>query len=126
MEDHSFAYSRPVRIIGLILSFAALSFWTWISSLWVEGVLDYPLRRAGENDDYPPLHTFKFYTNCAWELGSYFLLTSYLWLIPFVVTMIGLCFGLNVQSYLKRTCLILSSLIAPIIVSSIYWIFIVY
>lgn len=126
MEDHSLAYSRPVRIIILILYLAAISFWVYTSFAFVSVILDYPLRRAGENSQYPPLHTFGFFRNYAWLFSKALFQTSHVWLIPFVVTMMGLCFGPKIQSYLKRTFIILTALLAPIIVSAIYWIFIVY
>jgi hypothetical protein len=126
MEDSSLAYSRPARVIVLIFSIAALSFWAEVSSVSVSVLLNYPLRRAGENNQYPPLHTFQFFWSCAWVLTKALLQTSHVWLLALVVTIAGLCFGLNVHSHLARTTIVITALLGPIIVAAIYWIFIVY
>ena len=120
------ACRRAARVAAVFFAAILLFAWAWLCDAWVDGLLDYPLRRADENADYPPLHTLPFYWKCIRELGSYFLFTSWIWLIPFSIALISLFFGLGIRSNRWRFVISLTALLGPIIAHAVYWMFIVY
>ncbi len=92
-----------------VIMIAVFVGWCWLSWGVSSIALDYPLRRAGESADYPPLGTLAFYVGCAKAL----LAAHYLILIPGIP--IGLAFAtifgnFGIKSWHAR-CLIISAVL---------------
>lgn len=99
------------KATSVLLALGLLGCWIYLSRDFAFLALDYPLRRAGESDEYPALGTGAFYIGCASALLS----TSVTMLIVFsvplalVILMLVKSFGLKSRFllYLATTMVLL-------------------
>ena len=89
---------------------------TWVA-------LDYPLRRAGEGDTHPALGSLAFYLGCVRELLVTLSITSYMWVILFILALCAVFVGFGVTSWRSRIFVSLVILILPITAFSLHAIY---
>ncbi len=103
-----------LKVIIIVLRVAAaialLCTWVCIAKTFCQLALDYPLRRAGDNDEFPPLGTLPFYIGCAQALLG----KNLLFIILFAVILAFIIKGCGVVSWRSRFLLSMMVLSLPI------------
>ena len=112
--------STLTKIVCGLTGILLVGVWCWFSHALTEVALDYPLRRAGENEIYPALGTLPFYGGCMRALLQVMMASSFVWVIPFVITLLLLFKAFAVTSWWSRCLLFLTPLILPPLACAAY------
>lgn len=107
--------SAVARVVCALLAIALLALWCWFSFGMSSLALDYPLRRAGENAEYPAFGTFAFFLGCGRALARVFTATSYIWLLPMGLALFLMFRGFALHSLRSRLLSSFAILTLPII-----------
>jgi membrane protease YdiL (CAAX protease family) len=128
MKNFGAGYSREARVSAVVFAVVLLVGWILLCYPIVDVILDYPLRRAGESDDYPPLYSLAFYWKCFSRLLMIPVILLYrpYWLGGLAVSIISLCFGLKIRSNYWRAGVAIVVIFGPIFAHALYRIFIIY
>ena len=122
-NDHRMSDSVGVRVLCSAVSVALFGVWFWLSRAFSSLSLDYPLRRAGENADYPALGTTEFYIGCLSALAEDVLFSMWLWAIPMALAL-GLAFrGFRITIWRWRLVLAVSVITLPSLLCGAYEIY---
>lgn len=121
-------HSKEARFSAVVFAFVVMLGWSLLCYAIVDVVLDYTLRRAGENVEFPPLHTPAFYWKCFRDLLWIPLMVMFepYWLGGVSASICCLWFGLKIRSNFWRAGVALAALFGPIFAHGLYRIFVIY
>ncbi|MGV3661557.1 MAG: hypothetical protein ACO1TE_15325 [Prosthecobacter sp.] len=105
---------KLARIACFFMAVLLLGMWCWFCEGISDVALDYPLRLAGQQASYPPFDTAAFYLNCVRALAEVFIVSSFAWAVPLMLTLALLFAGLRMRSWRRQALVSLVILIVPV------------
>jgi len=86
------------KATAVLLAMGLLGCWIYLSRDFAFLALDYPLRRAGESEEYPALGTVAFYMGCVSALLSVSVTMLILFSVPLVLVFLMLIKSFRLKS----------------------------